>query len=69
MAWPAQNFGGPKFGILRRVTVSCLGYRLLKHKMTRYAKNCGCMAPSAPMTTPMLQVVNALPRSALWYTK
>ena len=31
----------------RRATVFCLGYRISKHKMTRYAKNLG-HGPLAP---------------------
>jgi len=39
MAWPAQNFD------FKRATVFSLGHRLLKHEMTRYARNLGRMDP------------------------
>jgi len=44
--WCSQTIilGVQKFDF-RRVTVFCLGYRPSKHKMTRYAKNLGVMAP------------------------
>jgi len=38
---------GAKVFDFRWATVFCLGYRLSKHKMTRYAKNVGGMAPWA----------------------
>jgi len=40
VAQPAQNLGK---GIIdfRLATVFCMGYRLSKHKMTRYYKNLG----------------------------
>jgi len=39
----------------RRATVFCLGYRLSEHKITRYAKNLGALAPLA---TPMVRSPN-----------
>jgi len=39
----------------RLATVFCLGYRLSKHKMTRYFKNLGVHDPVGPLATPMLQ--------------
>jgi len=42
---------GAKIVDFRRVTVFCLGYRLSKHNMTRYAKNLGGMG-HGPLGTP-----------------
>jgi len=39
------KFGGETFGF-RRITPSCLGYRLSKHKMTIYVKKLGGTWPS-----------------------
>ena len=37
----------------RRAGVFCLGYRLSKHKMTRYAKSFGGNGLLGPLATPM----------------
>jgi len=36
-----EKLGGAKIFDFRRTIIVCFGYRLLKHKMTRYAKNLG----------------------------
>ena len=48
---PAQNvFVGTTSFDLKRTTVVCLGHRLSKHKMTKYARNLvGAVAPWPPM--------------------
>jgi len=50
---PAQSFEGAKIFYFRLTTVFCVGYRLSKHKMTRYSKN--LRRPWPPLATPMDQ--------------
>jgi len=38
--------GSKSFGFKR--AIFCLGHRLAKHKMTRYARNLGCHEPFVP---------------------
>jgi len=45
VAWPVQNFFGGKSIDFKRATVFCLGHRLSKHKMTRYATSLGGIPP------------------------
>jgi len=37
----------------KRATVFCLGYRLSKHKTTRYVRNLGVHSPLLPLATRM----------------
>jgi len=39
-----ENLGAKVFDV-RRITLICLGYRILKQKMTIYVKNSGGMPP------------------------
>ena len=55
--WRSQ----PKMFDFTRATVFCLGYRLSKHKMTRYAKNLG---GHGPLATSMVYHTAVLLRSA-----
>jgi len=49
--WP-KIFGG-KCLTLGEQQYFCLERRFSKHKMARYAKNFGGMAPGTPLATPM----------------
>jgi len=44
-------FFGDKSFVFMQATVFCLGYRLSKHKMTRYASNLS--GPLPPLTKPL----------------
>jgi len=37
-----------------------MGYRLSKHKMTRYSKNSGEHGPLSPLATPMINATRGL---------
>jgi len=39
VAYPPKILGGTKYFDFKRVTLFCLGHRLSKHKMARYARN------------------------------
>jgi len=48
---PKTFFGGTTSFDLKRTTVVCLGHRLSKHKMTKYARNLvGAVAPWPSLT-------------------
>jgi len=48
----------------QRATAFCLGYRLSKHKMTRYARNFGAWPPWTPLATPMSRLNAKNPKGA-----
>jgi len=49
--------GGGKIFDFRQATEFCLGYRLLKHKMTCYAKTWGRAWALGPLATPMFRPI------------
>jgi len=69
VAQPAQNTGGEMFDF-RRATLFRLGYRLSKHKMTRYANNFGgSMAHWVPCLRLARLVVRRQVLLLMWTTK